>query len=105
MDCIGRLQRLPGPPDGDGGSLLLQGAEELEHTRWDEEDHEACWNVPFGHQRLEDGTIQEIPEEMALARSIADMYRAGFPVMEISAKSQGKLTPRQVYGLMNYWGD
>lgn len=61
-------------------------------------------NVPFGHQRLEDGTIQEIPEEMALARSIADMYRAGFPVMEISAKSQGKLTPRQVYGLMNYWG-
>lgn len=61
-------------------------------------------NVPFGHQRLEDGTIQEIPEEMALARSIADMYRAGFPVMEISIKSQGKLTPRQVYGLMNYWG-
>lgn len=61
-------------------------------------------NVPFGHQRLEDGTIQEIPEEMALARSIADMYRAGFPVMEISIKSEGKLTPRQVYGLMNHWG-
>lgn len=61
-------------------------------------------NLPFGHQRLEDGTIQEIPEEMALARSIADMYKAGFPVMEISVKSQGKLTPRQVYGLMNYWG-
>ena len=61
-------------------------------------------NVPFGHKRIEDGTIQEIPEEMALARSIAEMYKAGFPVMEISVKSQGRLTPRQVYGLMNHWG-
>lgn len=61
-------------------------------------------NVPFGHQRIEDGTIREIPEEMALARSIADMYKAGFPVMQISIKTEGKLTPRQVYGLMNHWG-
>ena len=61
-------------------------------------------NVPFGHRRLEDGSIEEIPEEMALAKSIAEMYRAGFPVMQISIKSEGRLTPRQIYGLMNYWG-
>jgi hypothetical protein len=61
-------------------------------------------SLPFGHTRLEDGTIQEVPEQIALARSVAEMYKAGFPVMQISIKTEGVLTPRQIYGLMNYWG-
>ena len=61
-------------------------------------------SLPFGHTRLEDGTIQEIPEQIALARKVAEMYKAGFPVMQISLKTEGLLTPRQIYGLMNHWG-
>lgn len=61
-------------------------------------------NLPFGHRRLDDGTIQPISSEMELANSIKEMYQAGYPVTEISFKTNGKLTTRQVYALMNYWG-
>ena len=59
-------------------------------------------NIPFGHERTADGKLREIPEEMAIANQVKHGYLAGVSVMEISASSG--LTPRQVYGLMEYWG-
>lgn len=59
-------------------------------------------NIPFGHERTEDGKLREIPEQMAIANKVKHVYLAGVSVMEISANSG--LTPRQVYGLMEYWG-
>jgi len=61
-------------------------------------------NVPFGHERKEDGTVQPIPEQMELAKKVADWYKAGYPVTDISARSNGLLTTRQVYSLVSYWG-
>ena len=83
---------------------VLQRIALLKHQSRDEEDKKHVGSLPFGHTRLEDGTIQEIPEQIALARKVAEMYQAGFPVMQISVKTEGLLTPRQIYGLMNHWG-
>ena len=60
-------------------------------------------NIPFGHERKEDGTLAEIPEMMAVAKRVKDQYIAGVPVASIATNSK-ILTVRQVYGLMEYWG-
>lgn len=59
-------------------------------------------NVPFGHERTEDGKIKPVPRLMELAQKVKDQYVAGAPVYSIA--NQSGLTTRQVYGLMEYWG-
>ena len=60
--------------------------------------------VPFGHRRNEEGKLQEIPELMAFANKVKQNYIAGVPVSDIARSSEGLLTIRQVYGLMEHWG-
>jgi hypothetical protein len=61
-------------------------------------------NVPYGHRRIEDGTLLQIPEKIELANRVASWYREGVAVAEISSRTHFKLSARQIYGLMTHWG-
>tara|TARA_B110000495_G_scaffold202250_1_gene221843 strand:- start:2698 stop:3336 length:639 start_codon:yes stop_codon:yes gene_type:complete len=61
-------------------------------------------NIPFGHKRKDDGTIEAIPEKIKLAQEVGKWYTQGIAVSEITYLTEGQLSARQVYALMNFWG-
>jgi hypothetical protein len=61
-------------------------------------------NIPFGHKRNDDGTIKAIPEKIKLAQEVSKWYTEGVAVSEITYRTEGELSARQVYALMNFWG-
>jgi hypothetical protein len=61
-------------------------------------------NVPFGHKRKLDGTIEAIPEKIKLAQDVGKWYAEGVAVSEITYRTDDELSARQIYGLMSFWG-